>query len=820
MPTRLPFLALFLGLALLEVSPAFAQENPALTFPFKQNIVFEPYPDSGQKIINDLLQHIADGNNRLRSSVAYVLEGQISLRWDKGENGLPRISLSLKEVKVSGDTSYRGFSLEKVLLPDLVQFSLFIAEPGGKEVVRKAISDLPVNGRQVFFKQEIQAAHNQNGLIVTLERIKFGYSEAAYHRLDDWFGYLEAYYEAGRKLEGIGKELAKLDFSDPATLIMDEFSLCEAERELGSLSNKGFFKNLGPQAGDPERVFETYYIIAERTQSLRNEFNTRMVVVDSLLVERGLVLLAEGQTKAARERFESALVLNPFYVPAHLALAGLDLEGEQKNKAITRLGEVFALMNPQGEWRAASEAITDSVMARYFREAFNFNREGRFKESLDLLAPLEAFCETVEGDYDCPYELEFRLKQTHMGMYRSFLVVGGRALRNDNLSLCRTYVSSALEYQRNNQRFIPDAGEALEVLQQCVYRYIEIAGDRFAVGTYQQAAESLEAALELCSQNPGLLCPADLRQRQQMAQGMQETRYHSSGTSVSSRAEQPFVSTRRTFVQPANEMLEQISQGQFLAWAGKTDEAKAVEEQLLLTIEQLSLSSDERILTEIERLGIMIREKECELADREINILVNRGMRYLEFLEYRLAYETGNKIKAMIDTHPQCHLPANDSLTRLLGLGPVNKYLDLMEAAASIYAEAAPQQYPDFLSKYHEAEMLYRGQNLDQEGMTHLDLLSFISASGNEELAKAGVLFMAERAATYAEETLSLLWLLKGQGLSANNTRSLQELAGRKLALWYHSGGTATQPEVLVYSLTRRDSWFRFFEQAFIRNWN
>jgi hypothetical protein len=114
-------------------------------------------------------------------------------------------------------------------------------------------------------------------------------------------------------------------------------------------------------------------------------------------------------------------------------------------------------------------------MAAYFREAFNLNREGRFKESLDLMAPLEMFCQTTHGFIDCPNELEFRLNQSHMGMYRSFLVVGGRALRNNNLNLCRIYTASAVEYQRNNQRFIPDASEAFDVLQQAVNRHLELA---------------------------------------------------------------------------------------------------------------------------------------------------------------------------------------------------------------------------------------------------------------------------------------------------------------------------------------------------------
>lgn len=819
MPLRFSFFHILIAIAFASIAPAVAQENPVSSFSFKQRIAFNPYPDSKQKITNDLLQYIAEGSDRLRTSVAYTLEGRVTARWDKGENGKQNLRLALEDLRLSGDIFYRDFSLEKVLIPDLVNLSLLIGKSGGGVILKKAFSDLPVDGNQVFLQQEIPGENNLAALIPSLENIEFGYSESTYHRVNVWFGYLEAYYEAGAQLEQWESDVLKMDFSDPANLIMNEFSLCEVEKKLAALAGKKFFKHLTPQAGDPEGFFQTYSRLSDRTYFLRSEFNHRMAIADRLLFDAGQAFLDSGQSNDARERFESSLVLNPFFVPSHLALAKLDLQEGLKSKAIERMGEVFSVIYPRGEWRVASEALTDSIFAQFFREAFNLNREGRFKENLDLLAPLENFCKRVEGDFECPYELEFRLNQTHMGMYRSFLVVGNRALRNDNLTLSRTYVSSALEYQRNNQRFIPDAGEALDVLQKCVYRYIEIAGERFAKGEYQRSGESLEAALELCSQYPALFCPADLGQKQQMAHEMQETRDQASRVNVNRTPQQPSLPVRGSLVQPVEDLLEQITQVQFLAWAGKIEEAKTLEEKLMMTLGQSSLDSDEKIASEMEKLNAMISSKECELARREVQSLLRKGLRFLEFSEHRQAYATAEKAREIMRKVTQCNLTANDTLDRLAALEPVINYLDLLETATSIYTDAAPQKYPEFLQKYHEAEVLFRTHQLEKKGITHLGLFSFISSSGNQELAKAGVLFMAEQPATYSRETVSLLLLLKGQGLSANDARSLQELAGKKLALWYHSDGTGIQPEILVHSLTRRDVWFRFFEQAFIRNW-
>lgn len=818
MPFRFSSFIFLFGVILFALKPCVAQETPLNTFPFDQKIVFEPYPDSRERITNHLLQHIADGSGRLRSLVSYSIEGQVGLRWEISENGKRWANFSIETLKLRGDISYGGFSLQKILSPDLIQFTVLISKPDGKLIVNKKVNDFPVNG-SVILREEIPSEKNNNGLIVRFEDIHFSYSESMYYRLEEWFGFLEEYYAAGALLDDFGNGLETLNFSDPAKLILEEFTLCEAEKDLASLANMGFMKNIGPNGGDPEGVFLKYGELLNRVHYLRNEFNQRMVVIDSLLYVNGLELLTLGNFRAARERFESSLVLNPFYVPSHLALAELDLKVGQKKKAIERLGEVFAVINPHGKWRTDSETLVDSVMAHFFREAFNLNREGRFKENLDVLAPLEQFCERVEGDFRCPQELEFRLNQTHMGMYRSFLVVGGRALRNDNLSLCRTYVSSALDYQMDNQRFIPDAREAYDILQQCVYRYIEVSGERFAKGEYQRSHESLEAAMGLCEQYPRLFCPSDLPSRQQMVLGFLKQSETVTQTVTNSPSESFELMSDTILGQPEEKLLEQISQGQFLAWAGKVEDAKAAEEKIMLTIQNLRLKNDARIASEMNKLGVMIQEKECELAARELDALLQIGMRYLTFSEYRMAFGTGEEIMALLENHPQCNLPHNDSIDRLTKLGPIIKYLEMIEDATSYYQSASSGMYPEFFRKYLEAEIYFENQGLAQQGLNHMALSDFIISSGNVELAKEGIVFMAEQAETFASETVSLLLFLKNQGLSISQTQAIQEFAGKKLARYFFSRGTGVQPEALVHSLTHNDQWFRTFEMAFIRHW-
>ncbi len=820
MPSRF-FLPLSFSILLMLASAAVFSQSQPLNFAFRQKVEFVPSPSAEQRITNDLLQHLADGSGRLRSMVSYQIEGGLQLCWQQGTNGRQKAIVVLERLKVNGNLHYRDFSLEKVLYPDLLSFEITVKTADGRVVFSESPTQLQVSaaGVEVFAFETSRVNGNGNGLQASISQIRFSYSQVTYQRLDQWFGFLEQYYAAAIRLQEIQNDLDKHDFSEPSTLILDEFALCEAERRMALMSRQGFLTGLDAAAGDPEGVFLRYGQLLNRIALLRNTFNSRMAVADSLLWVSGKDWLSKGNAATARDRFENALVLNPFYVPAHLALAELDFQQGKKELSAQRLGEVFSKMFPSGEWRNQALVLTDTVAARFFTEAFNLNREGRFKECLDMLAPLEEFCQKTEGFIECPPELAFRLNQAHLGMYRSFLVVAGRSLRNDNLRLCRIYTASAIDYQRSNTRFIENASEAFDVLQQAINRHIEMAAQYFSDQEYLRASESYGSAMELCGQYSELYCPANLERRQLLALEMHDRR----GAQVSAPAvyaadDPPMLLP--LMGQAREELLEKLQSGQLMAWAGNLEGAREIQAEANAVSQRFRLSADPAIAKEFLKLNNQIHDKECEMARREIAVQLSRGMAYRQYNEWRLAAQAGEKITELLAAHAECPLQASDSLALLTGLKPATAYLDLLEEARREYRQSEPGQYQEALEKYHQSESFFKSQQLFDLGLSHQPMADFISSSGKVEFVKAGIAFMVTNPEHYADDVIKLLRVLKDAGLSRNETRSLQDLAGRKLAVYFRSKNPGQKVEPLVHRITGRDPWFRLFDQAFVRYWN
>jgi tetratricopeptide (TPR) repeat protein len=810
-------LSFFIWLGAIDVCSQAASQ----TFSFRQKVAFAPNPGPEEMITNDLLQHIAEGSGRLRSMVSYEISGNITAKVETGNNGRQTVSLIIENLLVNGDMQYRDFSIGQVLIPDLLRLELIINSPNGTTIRSEKLSGLKANETGVLLhKLELPKQNGSNGVTVFVRNIHLSYSNATYERLNQWFGFLEEYYATGPELRALHNEIFNISFADPSTMVLNEFELCEAERKMALHSQRAFLKALDPSMGDPEGVFLQYAENLKKISLLRFTFNERLAIVDSLLVMAGRSFAEKNQWAQARERFENSLVFNPVYVPAHLALAELDLRHGNKKEAINRIGDVYNKMFPSAYWERRAKILTDSVLAHFFQEAFELHREGRFKESLDMLAPLESFCNQTLGFFQCPQEVAFRLNQAHLGMYRSFLVVGNRAFRNENLDLCLIYTQSAVEYQQNNSAYIPDGREAFDLLQMVVNKHIERAVLQFSESRYALSAQSYQAATDLCEKYSGLFCPPNLQRRQQLALDMSERREVIAPPGQTLLPEPEPIVLPPFIGQPRQELIERIQLGQLKAWAGDVEAARKIESDVKSLSQRFKLNDDRVVISEIQKLRNQIALKECELAGRELDALVKRGINYRTYGEIGRAAETARNALALIEKHPDCSLSASDELKALLKLQSTSVYLSLVEEAQKNYYSADAKDFSVTLEKYHEAELFLQQNNPEGIDATQYRMVSFASGTGDVSFIKESIAFMAGHPSVYETEVIDLLSVLKAAGLSRNETRALQDLAGRKLGVYFRVKMAGQSPENVANTLTGGDSWFRFFNQAFIRYWS
>lgn len=471
----------------------------SVVVPFSQTFSYAQYPGRHGEVVNHFLLKIAEGNNKLRIHTSYVFQGRLEMITERGLSGQCSLLLGYKDFAFDGDVRYKDFSLEKMLVPDLVSFTVEVISPDEERIFSQAYAGvgIPEQGTLVLEPLNKEWCFLA-GYRMELTGLRFYYSDVIFERFEAWFASLQSYYEASALLNDIPGYLEELSFDDPEQLILDEFRLCEAEQMLSRARYALFYTWLHLENGDPENFLPRFNELTQMVDSLRHGFNKSLSQIDHLLFERSLVYKEEGNHERVEELCRRVLVYNPVHVPSHLVLAAYELERMELKGALARMKRVVSVMFPAVDRKEQADLLASEVLTAYFEEVEELIADNRFLEALRWLDDVVAFCQATTGLFLCPSELTELQSRSHQGMFRSYMLVSERAFRNDNLSFCLEYLTSAVAYQQEHVAFVPDRADADLLLNKLINRHRELGSTMQLHGDHEGAAVHLLAVKHIC----------------------------------------------------------------------------------------------------------------------------------------------------------------------------------------------------------------------------------------------------------------------------------------------------------------------------------
>lgn len=480
---------------------------------FHQTFSFDPYPDRQGAIVNEFLLKIAESNNKLRIFTSYQLTGKLNSHAGVDDASQCLLYIQLYDLSFEGDITYRGFSLERMLMPDKFSFSVGRLDDQGQLMSTQVISGVPLPVETAFpddtllFSVSLPDAFClQSEAGIHLGNIHFYYSEAIFDRFALWLEALDGYFEANDLISHVPELIQQLNYDDPEQIILDEFRLCEAEQKLSTAKYALFHRWLNLGNGDPRHFLAVHDSLSLIVDSLRYKFNHSLSVIDDLFYEKGSSYEAVGELQKAILLYQRALIYNPIHIPAHLSLASYELGRQEPREALTRMAGVISQMYPSGEWLLRARSLAANIIDTLFWEAVELNKENRYLDALNRLQSVSGFCEAVDGHYSCPERLSELKSMSHQGMFYSYLLVSERALQSDNLRYCRIYLDSAMAYHQEHFDYISDIRTAERLLLRLVARHRELGDALYEHGDTEGASMHYSSARDVCEQHHFLNC--------------------------------------------------------------------------------------------------------------------------------------------------------------------------------------------------------------------------------------------------------------------------------------------------------------------------
>lgn len=498
---------------------------------FGQRFAFSTEQTTTARVTNDYLQMIARGSGRLRAYTSYHIQGEVAGRWEAVKTGKTTFYLEIQQLSFSGDVVFKDFGLESVLMPDLISFDLLVTRHGGDQTVfHQRVFQIPVCTGDAVSEALVLPITMDAGLEVQISNIRLDYSLDAPAGVADWLQALEEYHAAAGLLEAAGALLQDLHAHDPATLMLDEFRLCEAGHLLGQVRFAGFHRWIDVEKHDPAQVYRDFNELSILADSLRVAFNEAISQIDELFYEAAEAACSLGRTEEAMGLYHQALVYNPFHIPSHLALAERQTDSLHKRAALRRLGDVFGRMHPGPGESLTATRIAGRLAEFFYSDTEQYMSEERYLEALSLLEEVRFFCERAPDLAVCRDDLSRRIAAAHKGMFFSFLTVAEKAMQIHRLELAESYLRSAMDYSQMHAAHLTDRHRAMFLLQQLTNRLKREAWDGDDAGGHERAWSSLERLVLLCRDYPFLVCPHDLEERREVLRSLiQNSPGHSGG---------------------------------------------------------------------------------------------------------------------------------------------------------------------------------------------------------------------------------------------------------------------------------------------------
>ncbi len=783
-----------------------------------QEFRFRPGVQSGSDhVTNTLLQIVADGNQKLRVFTSYNFSCIVAVNTVSTGNNTIKLQLQVFNPLIEGETNYRHFDLNQWLLPSLLDLNIQIKE--GDNIILRELKFAGLNWQDEkhldsILTFTINSFPSVSELSFQISSVNFRYPDEFIHDVVALQQGLVSYYDSGDQIKTVISVIHDLDTINPETVILDEFRLCEAEAITGRLKFAAFQDYPMITEKDPLGHIENINFLRAEIVKLRREINFVISHIDSLLYDQGKSFLKTGDREKARNTFERAVSYNSLYIPAQLALAEMDLEAGQATSALNRIGAFMGQAYPPSIWLNEITDFSEKLLEKEISRANDLAADERYLDALRILDELDDFCNSISV-WQCPAELEQSLINVHYGMYNSYLRVAGRAYESGNFSFAVTYVESARQYQQDNSRYISSDRESIRLLQNVADAYFFGADRALLYYDYATAVNMLQEARELCSNYQELVCRPDMDNRLAEAESRKT---EAAIFKVEYVLTEPMVIVPGSDGKQAIEIVkEDLSLGHLRAWAGETDEARTILNHVIEYAIRYDLRKDTIINMRIISLSEMIHQKECELAQREIErllVLIPQRIKDGHYVSANQDYQQLNNLTAK---HDNCGWSFRDAIVELKHVATLARYQELLQEAQGAYFRGARQGFDEFLSSYSLAAYFFSKNNLENYGAYHEPLVEFVSGSSNISLMKAAVGFFANR--NEHDNALLTLTELKDNRLDAREVRALQELSGKKAAIYLSAQKPNIQPAGYVREITGNDSWYRFYVRSFMANW-
>jgi len=819
-----------------------------------------------------LISLLSDNNITNLYLVNIDVQADLLVRLTKVEYGQISANIILQDYSLEGETHFRDFRIDSLLMPDLIEGNIKIFYNGAQLVSQPWLIGVRTGYVSLYIPDTIQ--FEENKLTVKLEVNRFDYSDERFGQFIETTNLINAYYAFTQVLSDMLAVFEKQGLSrneSPSRLFL---AWEEIQRVNNYIYHYQFYNRLNLEYEDPAGFLALY----DRSIRLQRRATTLKNWIKSI-PSSGIIddkqKFCKGFADISMKYLNMAGDHQPYIATGFSEVARIITSEQVKDmlKEASRLYDVFNAVGmastPQMIYNEFV-SLADSALVKH-----------KYVSSLDLLYNANLIPEWFETVKQSP-EYENIYVQSIDGLMSAYLRIATVAYNQESYYMAEMYYQKAINVYRLHSdnlggkrlaskaflAFIREQTElsykliddkdyfrAVELLskakeiseEQQLYDQQSKIDSAFRIGytgIYDEKLDSIEHLIEENRQDDALKAMEQTSQFSEqkneylqnmnmlhfslLAQALFNT-YYKQGLSLmqgenSEEALFVFLKAKRIndnyLKKPYQELDSMIyyatvpvikaivKKAEFEVWANRLDKANDLLGQALNYQNKYDLHDNAEVIGAINGLKEKIKNRHCTSLSNEIFAIGKQAENRITLNKYIEAETVLEKGRKILNDYPNCDLEG-EKINRLW-----NEYKDAFSyynIVGNINKNIESKNYDRVIDLFLELDQHYKKDNIKRYGLEEPDLYGFVRSQKNHILTDAATSYFI-RSGQY-ENAFNYLRLLKQQDVASKDTRKLQQEIGEGLSTLIKD--KKFNDKNLEAVLGGNDKWYRYLQKAY-----
>lgn len=749
------------------------------------------------------------------------------------------VYITLGNMRLTGDTQYRGFSMLEQLKPTAVQFTVHRVNQAGIVVESFPFGEVALLGDPVVVAnfRAMDSTRQFTDCTVKVADKQVLYSREAKGAFDQRAIRIDDYYAALPKLTELEQDLRRIQPDDFEHVESQQNDLNQMIQRLNAITSEDYPQTLDLSASDPAGFLPKYQAVAATAQDLNARISRTRNEIPERYYQRGQQHVQQGRPAEGNKDLLEAVRLKPTLAPAHLELARLRYREGDVPAAKACLTTIFKECQPDDQTRTAATQLGKNIYQNHLSVADYAIKQKNYPAGLQSLTDARAFC--TDLGLGCTAQLDDLTTLAHTGVFRIRVDTARLLLSTSQFEAAEAKATEALAYQQAYAAYIQDASLALRVqadAQTRIYqRTVASANGLASQGKLKDAEAEARKALayqathtaaiaEPSAAQNALLNIKDLQYKGLIsrARSLGQQQQHRQALPLLEEAvliEAEFAVTKDpglwVLVQATAKpiVLDDLTKGQQHAQANKLGDARATAQAAHGMAEKYRLATDPDILAAEATLSSKIASQECTNAQNDLEALLKQAAdlrQQKKFIEASATYDQG---LAVVARQPHCGIDTRRAADGKTEIAVAVQYQNLLAQSRTAYER---NDNPRAIATYDQAGDLAARENIvARYGIQHATLFDYIMGSGRIEFTRYGAQHFTEKKAY--DQAVELLHKAVQMGVAKGLTKDLMTRLGTELGLRDKQEAPGTDPKSEVLKYTRGNSKLKTLASAYLK---